>query len=283
MKLLSYSVDDEDRYGIAVESGVIDTGTRLGSDYPTLKHVIADQALGKLSDLASDPPDHNLDEIEFNLPLPDAGKILCAGRNYLAYHEVIEDGGPEYPSIFARLAHGFAPNGQPLLVPKMCGNLDYECELVAVIGKSGKHIAEIDALSHVAGYTIMNEGSARKWERSGTQNFPNKNFDRCGSLGPWIVTADEITNHAALHITTRRNGEVVQNGGTDMMIFDLPFLIAHVSSFLTLEPGDLIATGSPGGSIMGSENLNWLSDGDEMEFEITKIGVLRNPVVNEFY
>ena len=281
MKLLSYKYEGAARYGLVVDDGVIDASARLGGTYPSLKHVIAGQALDKIRDLTDDAPDHPLNEIEFELPVPNAEKILCAGRNYRAYHEVVADGGPKYPSIFNRLAHSYAPHGQALLVPKVCLNLDYECELVAVIGRPGKHIDPETAFEHVAGYTIMNEGSARKWEPSGTQNFPTKNFDRCGSLGPWMVTADEIPDPTKLHITTRRNGNVVQDGGTDMMIFDLPFLIAQASNFLTLQPGDLIATGSPGGSIMGSENPQWLSAGEEMEFEVSGIGVLKNPVADE--
>jgi len=281
VNLLSYCIDGEAKYGIVSGDAVVDLSIRVGGTYPTLKDVLANGALGKLEDLAGESADHALDQIEFALPIPNADKILCAGRNYRAYHEVVEDGGPKYPSIFPRLAHSFAPHQQALLVPKMCANLDYEGELVAVIGTTGKHIAVENALNHVAGYTIMNEGSVRKWERSGTQNFPNKNFDCCGSLGPWMVTADEIPDPGSLRLSTRRNGEVVQDGTTDLMIFDLPYLIAHISSFLTLNPGDLIATGSPGGSIMGSENPNWLRAGENMEFEISNIGVLRNHIVDE--
>ena len=281
MKLLSYMVGGESSYGIVNDDGVIDLAIRLGGSHPTLKDLLVDGRLNRLASMAADSPDHGLDQIEIALPVPNADKILCAGRNYRAYHEVVEDGGPNYPSVFPRLAHSFAPHRQALLVPKMCSNLDYECELVAVIGKTGKHIAVENALDYVAGYTIMNEGSARKWERGGTQNFPVKNFDRCGSLGPWMVTADEIPDPSVLRITTRRDGKVVQDGDTNLMIFDLPYLIAHVSSFLTLQPGDLIASGSPGGSIIGTENPDWLHAGEEMEFEISGIGMLRNPVADE--
>lgn len=278
MKLLSYSDKGRPCYGLVMSDGVVNAAARLGQTYPTLRNVLEAGALEELEALAASPPDHPLDEIDFALPLPDARKILCAGRNYPAYHEVQADGGPEFPSIFARLAHSFSPQGHALQVPKACPSLDYECELVAVIGTGGRHIQKEHALSHVMGYTIMNEGTVRNWGKSGTQNFPVKNFDRCGSLGPWIVTGDEISDPSVLHITTRRNGDIVQDGGTDQMFFDIPYLISHISRFLTLAPGDMIATGSPGGSIMGSDNPNWLSDGEDMAFEISGIGVLRNPV-----
>lgn len=278
MKVLSYRLDGESLYGLVVGGGVVNAHVRLGKEFQTLCDLLNGGSVSILNGLVGETPDHGFDEISFDLPLPDARKILCAGRNYQAYHEVQEDGGPKYPSIFARLSHSFVPHGTPLLVPDACPNLDYECELVAVIGKGGSNISEENALSHVMGYTIMNEGSVRKWEKSGTQNFPTKNFDHSGSLGPWIVTADEIPDPSALHITTRRNGEVVQDGGTDMMIFDIPYLISHISVFLTLEPGDMIATGSPGGSIMETENPDWLKDGDRMSFEVTGIGELENGV-----
>ncbi len=278
MKLLSYLQDGKSKFGIAADGGVVDASVHLKKECYTLRGALEEGTLDRLRDLAGASPDIAFEDIEYDLPLPDARKILCAGRNYRAYHEVQADGGPKFPSVFARLSHSFAPHGQALQVPSIQPTLDYECELVAVIGKVGSNISQDDALSHVMGYTIMNEGSIRKWEKSGTQNFPTKNFDRCGSLGPWIVTADEIPEPSALHITTRRNGDVVQDGGTDMMIFDIPYLISHISGFLTLNPGDMIATGSPGGSIMGSDDPKWLSDGEEMEFEISDIGTLVNPV-----
>jgi len=280
MKLLSYSVNGQPAFGVYTDTGVINASARLKKECHTLRGALEKGILNRLQDLTDASPDHSFHDIDFDIPLPNARKILCAGRNYRAYHEVQADGGPKFPSVFARLAHSFAPHNAALLVPEACPNLDYECELVAVIGKGGRNISQADALSHVMGYTIMNEGSVRKWEKSGTQNFPTKNFDRCGSLGPWIVTADEIPAPSKLHITTRRNGDIVQDGGTDMMIFDVPYLISHISGFLTLEPGDMIATGSPGGSIMGAESPKWLRAGETMEFEISNIGTLTNSVAD---
>ncbi len=278
MRVLSYSVGGDSFYGVVVDDGVVNARGRFGIKFPTLRSLLNADSGYSLNDLEGEPPDHSFDEIDYDLPLPDSSKILCVGRNYRAYHEVQADGEASFPSIFTRLAHSFVPHGAALRLSDTCPNLDYECELVAVIGKAGSRISEEDALSHVMGYTIMNEGTVRKWEKRGTQNFPTKNFDDSGSIGPWLVTSDEIPDPSSLHITTHRNGKVVQDSGTDMMIFDISYIISYISSFLTLVPGDMIATGSPGGSIMASKHPNWLKPGDQMSFSITKIGKLENSV-----
>jgi 2-keto-4-pentenoate hydratase/2-oxohepta-3-ene-1,7-dioic acid hydratase in catechol pathway len=280
MKLLSYFYDGKARYGIVRDDGVIDLAVRLGDQAPTLRDLLAPADLSGAEEIAATAsPDHGLGEIRYDLPVPNASKILCAGRNYRAYHEVIDDGKtPLYPSIFARHASSFAPHGENLLTSKVGHKLDYEGELVAVIGKPGRYIEAEDALDHVAGYTIMNEGTMRDWMKIGSQNTPAKGFDCSGGLGPWMVTADEITDPQKLHITTRRNGDVVQDSGTDMMIFDVAFLVQHIASFTTLQPGDLITTGSPGGSIAEQVDPQWLSPGEELSVEISGIGLLSNAV-----
>lgn len=283
MRLVSYRHQDRETYGAVDDDGVIDLGSRVGERWPTLKSALAEDAMAELRAVADGKPaDTPLSEIEFLLPITAPEKILCAGRNYRAYHEVVEEGSaPAFPSIFSRLRSGFAAHRQSIVKPKIAESLDYEGELVAVIGRRGRHVEETDALSYVAGYTIMNEGTVREWMKMGTQNTPAKNFYRSGSIGPWMVTADEIADPGKLHITTRRNGKIVQDGGTDLMIFGLPYLIAHISKFTWLEPGDMIATGSPGGSIIESEEKNWLKPGDELEIEISGIGTLANRIEAE--
>jgi len=280
MKLLSYFYDGRACYGIVRDDGVIDLAARLGDQAPTLRDLLALEDMSVAEAIvASASPDHTLSEIRFDLPVPNASKILCAGRNYRAYHEVIDDGkAPQYPSIFARHASSFAAHGENLLTSKVGEKLDYEGELVAVIGKPGRYIDAENALDHIAGYTIMNEGTMRDWMKIGTQNTPAKGFDCSGGLGPWMVTADEITDPQKLHITTRRNGDVVQDGGTDMMIFDVAYLVQHIAKFTTLQPGDLITTGSPGGSIAEQEDPRWLSPGEELSVEISGVGLLGNTV-----
>ncbi|NQV57100.1 MAG: fumarylacetoacetate hydrolase family protein [Rhodospirillales bacterium] len=281
MKLISYTEGGRARYGIVQEDGVIDASARLGSKFATLSRAIGG-AMDELRGLEGEAPDHAADAIEYDLPITDPSKILCAGRNYRAYHEVIDAGGPlQFPSIFGRLTSSFVAHGANMIKSEEGQQLDYEGELVVVMGKRGRYIAEDDAIDYVAGYTIMNEGTVREWGKRGTQNMPSKNFHASGAIGPWIVTADEIDDPMKLHITTRRNGDVVQDGGTDMMIFDIKYLISHASKFTYLEPGDMIATGSPGGSIIAGDNPKWLSAGDEMEFEISRIGTLKVGVEDE--
>jgi 2-keto-4-pentenoate hydratase/2-oxohepta-3-ene-1,7-dioic acid hydratase in catechol pathway len=281
MKLISYFEGGNSRYGIVSGDGVIDASARMGAEFPTLKDAIG-SGMDRLRGLAGEAPDHDLGAIDHDLPIPNADKILCAGRNYRAYHEVIDAGGPlQFPSIFGRLSSSFVPHGGAVINPREGDNLDYEGELVVVIGKRGRSISEADAMDHVAGYTIMDEGTLRDWGKKGTQNMPSKNFYHSGALGPWIVTSDEIADPMKLHITTRRNGEVVQDGGTELMIFDIKFLISHASKFTWLEPGDMIATGSPGGSIAGTENPNWLRGGERLDVEISDVGILSVTIEDE--
>lgn len=277
MRLVSYS----EGYGAVVGDGLVDLSKRL--KYPSVRALLEANALGDAEKaLKGASADRPLAGLRYELPIPDARKILCAGRNYRAYHEVVADGdAPKYPSVFGRFVSSFAPHGEQIYKPKVSDQLDYEGELVAVIGKRGRHIAEKDALSYVGGYTVMNEGTVRDWGKMGTQNLPSKNFDRSGGLGPWMVTADEVADPMKLHITTRRNGKVVQDGGTDLMIFSLAYLIAHISKFAWLEPGDLIATGSPGGSIVELKSGDWLKAGDVIEVEVSSVGTLKNTVANE--
>ncbi len=283
MELVSYHSDGIDRYGVVKEDGIVDMYARLGKSYPTLRDVIAAGEIDRLQEIADGADaDHFLDDVDFNLPIPNVQKIMCAGRNYHAYHEVVEEGKtPEYPSVFGRFFSGFSAHGEDILKPQAGERFDYEGELVAVIGKRTRHISIDDALDAIAGYTIMNEGTVRDWMPKGTQNTPAKNFYRSGGIGPWIVTKEDVGDPSDQHIITRRNGEVVQDGGTDMMIFDTQYLISHISKFTWLEPGDMIATGSPGGSIIESDDPQWLQAGDVVEVEIPLIGILSNTVADE--
>lgn len=276
MKLISYVAEARARYGVVTADGILDASARI-EGAPTLRALVEQ---GRIDELATlEGADHDPDDVEFSLPITEPRKIFCAGRNYATYHEVVER--PEYPSIFARLASSFSAHRQPILKPAAGDQLDYEGELAVVIGKAGRHIQERDAFDYVLGYTCMNEGTVRDWMSKGTQNTPAKNFYRSGGLGPWIVTADEIPDPKALRIVTRRNGEVVQDGGTGRMIFSIPYLMAHISKFTVLEPGDMIATGSPGGSAIESGVPGWLRPGETIEVEIAGIGTLRNPIADE--
>ncbi|MEK9683150.1 MAG: fumarylacetoacetate hydrolase family protein [Rhodospirillaceae bacterium] len=287
MKLASFSAGDKERFGAVLENGIIDLSTTLvdGREIPTLREAIGHE--GTIESFreaiaTADQPDFGLEEIKFRLPIPNPRKIFCVGRNYRAYHEVLEDGRPDWPSIFPRFVDSFSAHGEPIVRGKDDGDqLDYEGELVAVIGKSARHVTEKDALSHVGGYTVANEGSVRNWIGRGTQNCPVKNQWRSGSMGPWIVTADEVPDITTLTIHTEVNGETRQHGGTDMMIFDLPFVISYISRFTPLSPGDCICTGSPGGSAIEHDPPGYLTPGNVLEVSIDGIGSLRNIIEAE--
>ena len=281
MKFVSFHDGRDIHYGAVMGDGVVDLSNKL--KYLSLRALLEAGALAEAGNAVDGAKaDKPLAGLKLTLPIPDARKILCAGRNYRAYHEVVGDGkAPGYPSVFGRFLSSFAAHGEDIYKPKVSNQLDYEGELVAVIGRRARHVAEADAMSCVAGYTVMNEGTVREWSKMGTQNLPSKNFYRSGGMGPWMVTADEVGDPMKLRVTTRRNGQVVQDGGTDLMIFDIKYLIAHISKFTWLEPGDLIATGSPGGSIVESKTPNWLKAGDVVEVEVSSVGTLRNTVANE--
>ena len=285
MKLVSFRHGGRDAFGAVVGEGVINLSGTLVFEtmFANLGEALAADALDELRKaIAGQKPDVGLSDITFGLPIPRPSKILCVGRNYRAYHEVQETGkAPQWPSIFGRFVNSFVAHDEPIAKPKESDQLDYEGELAVVIGRRCRHVGEKDALSCVAGYTILNEGSVRDWQGRGTQNCPGKNFWHSGSIGPWLVTADEVPDPSKLHITTRVNGEVRQDGGTDLMIFSIPYVISHVSKFTWLEPGDIITTGSPGGSAVEMKPPQWLKPGDVLEVEISGIGRLRNPIVAE--
>jgi 2-keto-4-pentenoate hydratase/2-oxohepta-3-ene-1,7-dioic acid hydratase in catechol pathway len=282
VKLISFRRNGKNGYGVVKDGGIVDMTARLGDKYPTLQDAVAALALSDVESASSAAADFSLDDIEYDFPIANPQKIMCVGRNYRAYHEVVESGGPnQYPSIFGRFVSSFSRHNEPILKPKVSDQFDYEGELVAVIGKGGRHIPEDKALEYVGGYTIMNEGSVRDWQQYGTQNCPGKNFYRSGAIGPWMITTDELADLGHTRIVTRVDDEVRQDGTTEMMIFSLPFVIAHVSRFTWLEPGDMIATGSPGGSAIESKPPKWLKAGQTIEVEIPDIGVLHNPIENE--
>ena len=225
---------------------------------------------------------HALASVKPLMPISRSAKMICVGLNY-ALHA--KEGGhaiPTYPSFFLRVWSSMLPAGAPVIRPKCSVQLDYECELTIVIGKGGRHIAEADALDHVFGYTLFNDVSVRDFQRKTTQWTPGKNFDGTGPLGPHVVPADELPVGAAgLRIMTRVNGETMQDSNTSDMIFSTARTIALLSEVMTLEPGDLIATGTPSGVAHARKPPAWMRAGDVVEVEVERIGILRNPVVDE--
>lgn len=220
-----------------------------------------------------------LDEIRLLPPVPAPPKILCVGRNYA---EHAREGGaapPDVPIYFGRFPHSLLAPGAPYVLPRVSTQVDFEGELVAVIGRPGWDILESRALEHVAGYTLFNDISIRDYQRRSTQWMIGKNFDHSGPLGPALVTRDEIPDPQALTLTVDVSGERMQEAGTDIMIFSVAYLIADLSRVMTLEPGDLIATGTPGGVGFARKPPRWLRAGDVVRVAITGLGALETPIV----
>jgi len=273
------------RYGAVTDAGIVDLSARFGQIFPTLREVIADGAMMKLADdAAGRSPDVALDAVTWQPPIPAPEKIICIGVNYPDRNAEYKDGkdAPPYPSMFMRTPRSFVGHNTPLVRPKASPQLDYEGEVVIVIGKPGRHIAERDALGHIAAITLCNEGTVRDWVRHAKFNVTQgKNFDSTGSLGPWLVPFTDEAQLADVALTTRVNGETRQNDRTGRMIFSFRYLIKYISTFTTLVPGDVIVTGTPTGAGARFDPPRFLKPGDIIEVEADGIGILRNGVVDE--
>jgi 2-keto-4-pentenoate hydratase/2-oxohepta-3-ene-1,7-dioic acid hydratase in catechol pathway len=284
-RLATYALNGSIRYGAVTDSGVVDLFTRFGKDYPTLREVIAAGALQKLSDEATKhAPDHALDAITWLPPIPAPEKIICIGVNYPDRNAEYKDGqdAPKYPSMFMRTPRSFVGHNTPLVRPKASPQLDYEGEVVLVIGKAGRHIPQGAALDHIAAITLCNEGTIRDWVRHAKFNVTQgKNFDATGSLGPWIVPYTSESQIADIRLTTRVNGETRQDDRTSRLIFGFRYLLHYSSTFTTLVPGDVIVTGTPTGAGARFDPPRYLKPGDVIEVEADGIGVLRNGVIDE--
>jgi 2-keto-4-pentenoate hydratase/2-oxohepta-3-ene-1,7-dioic acid hydratase in catechol pathway len=284
MKLITFKRAGRTSYGAVGHGGIVDLGARLGRDAPTLLDLIANELAGRAAEIAGqEKPDFTSDTVKFERPIPAPGKILCVGINYLDRNAEYKDGSeqPRHPSVFVRFPASFVAHGAPLVRPPETKQFDYEGEIALVIGRRGRRIAREQALAHVFGYTIANEGTAREWTRHGKFNVTQgKNFDRSGSLGPCIVTADAMPA-GPMRLKTRVNGEERQNDTTDRLLFPFDVLISYLSIFTTLEPGDMILTGTPNGAGARFDPPKWLVPGDVVEVEAEGIGVLSNPVADE--
>lgn len=281
MKFLSYRIDETETFGVVKDDGVVDLGPRYGD----LKTMIEKGEWRETREiLETATPDHLLDEIIFLPPIRNPEKILCVGVNYLKRNDEYKDGSslPKYPSLFMRTPGSLVGHGEAILKPLESDQLDYEGEIVIVIGKTGRRITEEDAADHIFGLTLMNEGTIRDWVRHGKFNVTQgKNFHRSGSIGPWIVTRDAFPSLTNLDLTTKINGELRQQGNTSEMAFSFARIIAYISTFLELHPGDIIATGTPTGSGARMDPPQYLNQGDKIVVEAPLIGTLRNEVMDE--
>lgn len=284
MKFLSFMAKRSDSFGAVADGVVIDLGARH-PELADLRGAIRANRLDALADEAGGADaDFSLDEIEFLPTVPNPEKIICIGVNYANRNEEYMDGSaaPQYPSVFMRARESLVGHEQPLMDPPESDQLDYEGEIAIVIGKEGRRISQKDAHEHIAGLTIMNEGSLRDFLRHAKFNVTQgKNFEKSGSLGPWMVTPDELDPLGELQLITRVNGEERQNDVTSNLMFPFRYLISYLSAFYRLKPGDVIATGTPNGAGARFDPPKYLKDGDVVEVEVPGIGVLGNPVASE--
>ena len=283
-RIATFTIKGKSRYGAVSDKGVIDLSARH-SQWPTLREVIEAGALRRLAEEAEAfAADFPLDGIFYDIPVPSPEKIICVGVNYPDRNEEYKDGqaAPSNPSLFIRFPRSFVGHNVPLVRPPESPQLDYEGEIVIIIGKGGRRIAETEALGHIAALSLCNEGTIRDWVRHAKFNVTQgKNFDRTGSIGPWLVPFMDEAQIADIALSTRVNGELRQQDRTSRMIFSFRKIINYVSTFTTLVPGDIIVTGTPTGAGARFDPPVWLKPGDVIEVEADGIGVLRNGVVDE--
>jgi 2-keto-4-pentenoate hydratase/2-oxohepta-3-ene-1,7-dioic acid hydratase in catechol pathway len=282
MKLATFSAAGRTGFGIVKGDGIVDAARLLDNRYGSLKALLAGGGLAELARLgATAKPDHRLDAATLLPVVPDPDKILCIGINYATHVRETGRETPKYPMIFVRFANSQVGHGQPMVRPRASDRYDFEGELAVIIGRRARHVPKERALEDVAGYACYNDGSLRDWQRHSVQFTPGKNFLASGAFGPWMVTTDEIPDPSRLTLTTRLNGEVMQHAPVSDLIFTVPDLIAYISTFTELVPGDVIATGTPGGVGNYREPPVFMKPGDRIEVDISGIGVLANPIVAE--
>ena len=279
MKLVSFSNYGQEGFGIFSQSGIYPVLEKFKKEFPNLRAVIDSQKIEDFEAFCESNP-IPLSEVSLLPPIPNPGKIICAGMNYRKPYPVDGVAAPDPGNvvIFARHTETLVGHGADLELPsgKASETYDFEGEIVAVIGKSGRFISKDDALKHVIGYSIMNEGSVRGWMKHSVH--AGKNFHASGSWGPWITTVDEIDDFSSLRLETHINGKLMQSALAGEMIFSLSELIAYISNLLPLNPGDIIATGSPDGTGGSRNPTAFLNSGDCVEVSVDRIGTLKNHV-----
>ena len=285
MKFISFEINGIQSWGaVKDETQVVDLGSLMGQD---LKSVISEGRLSEARELAdANEARVSIDDVKLLSPIPNPRMIACIGVNYANRNAEYKDGSeaPKFLSLFMRVPESFSTHGEPLWRPPESDQLDYEGEIVVVIGKAGRRIAEEDAYDHIAGLTVMNEGTLRDWVRHAKFNVTQgKNFCNSGAIGPWMVSADEFdaNMYENMRITTKVNGELRQDDTTASMMFPLKYIIHYCSKFFELQPGDIIATGTPNGAGARFDPPKYLVPGDEIEVEVEGVGKLINGVIDE--
>ena len=282
MRLLAFTIEHQPRIGALTDAGVIDLSLVDAAAPTDLGAVVKNGRLAELASIlaASDGTvHHQLDDLDLQVPVAAPGKILCLGLNYMDH---IAEGPFEkqpFPAIFMRSSTSLVAARKPILAPRMSNTMDYEAELAVIIGQKCKHLTSDNALDAIAGYSCFNDGSVREYQRHTIQWTMGKNFDQTGPFGPLLVTPDELPPAAdGLKIECRLNGQTVQSSTTDMMIFKVVETLVYITEAMTLDAGDIVIMGTPSGVGHGRKPPLWMQDGDVVEVEIEKIGLLSNPV-----
>lgn len=268
-------------YGISADDGIRDAGDAFRGKYATLRDVLNAGALEALKEAAADGTPVDPATVTPLPPITRPDKIICIGLNYMSHIKETGRDKPKYPSIFTRYPDSVLGHNAALVRPKVSEKFDFEGELAVVIGKPARHVAAGDALDYVAGYSCFNDGSIRDFQRHTSQFWAGKSFQDSGSMGPCLVTPDDVGNLADLHMETRLNGEQVQSTSIGDLAFNVGEIIAYLSTVITLLPGDVIATGTPSGVGLFREPQLWMKPGDTVEVEITGLGTLSNTIRDE--
>jgi 2-keto-4-pentenoate hydratase/2-oxohepta-3-ene-1,7-dioic acid hydratase in catechol pathway len=280
MKLCSFLHAGRPGWGVVLDDGVADVSA--ASPWPSLEATLAAEALLELPRYVAGAARIPFRDLRWTVPLPGAGtRYFCIGVNYRDHAEEMGRVPPAKPTVFLRFGSSLVAHEEPVVAPLASSAFDYEGELAVIIGRGGRRIPRERALEHVAGYTCFGDHSVRDYQRHTSQFTPGKNFDRSGAAGPWLVTRDELPELSSLRLETRVNGEPRQAAPLSDLIFDVPAILAYLSEFLALRPGDVIATGTPGGVAAARGPQFYLRPGDLVEIVIEGVGTLRNPVIRE--
>jgi 2-keto-4-pentenoate hydratase/2-oxohepta-3-ene-1,7-dioic acid hydratase in catechol pathway len=277
MRFASFVHRDGAGFGAVHDDRVVD----LSAHAPSLRAALAQWGLDGLRKRAAEGTPRPMDGLRWLPPITDPDKTLCVGLNYFLHAQEAKMAVPEHPSLFARFPAAQVGHGTPVVRPRVSHKFDYEAELAVVIGRAGRHVPAEAAEAYIAGYSCFAENSVRDWQTHSRQATPGKNFERSGAFGPWLVTPDEAGPVAAMEVVGRLNGREMQRDSAANMIFSVPQVIAYVSTFITLLPGDVLVTGTPAGVGFTRDPPVWLQPGDRFDVEITNLGVLSNEVVDE--
>jgi len=281
MKLASFRLGDRATYGVIANETVCAVPDDFRARYPDLKSAISAGVAAEILDAAGSGQEIEFKKIRFDAVIPNPGKIFCVGMNYMAHIKEMGRTPPEYPALFVRFPDSLVGHRQPVLRPIVSKQFDFEGEFAVIIGRTARHVSIEAAVDYIAGYSCFLDGSVRDYQRHTSQFIPGKNFRHSGAFGPWLVTTDEIPEPQALNLETRINGEVMQQGNIGDLCIGVGRLIQYISTICELNPGDVIATGTPSGVGFARDPQRWLQPGDRIEIEIDGIGCLKNNVADE--